>query len=171
MSELLKHITTVLVPLIITNIGHMLVVKKNYFTILNQPISQQLFGKNKTWRGFLFVPFINATILLFINSIVSLELSHPILLGLVLGLAYVLAELPNSLLKRSLGIQAGEQHKRYKLPFALLDKTDSAFGVAMVYYALGFVTFRISLFLFIINSLTHIIFSQFLVLIKIKSSF
>ena len=167
----MKHITTVLVPLIITNIGHMLVVKKNYLIILNQPISQQLFGKNKTWRGFLFVPFINAIALLFINLIVPLNLNHPALLGLILGLAYVLAELPNSLLKRSLGIQAGEQHKRFKLPFALLDKTDSAFGVALVYFALGFVSFRIGLLLFIINSLTHIILSQILVFTKIKSSF
>jgi hypothetical protein len=54
-------------------------------------------------------------------------------LGMLLGLGYLLAELPNSYLKRRLGIPAGRPSPRYRAAFALLDQADSALGFALVY--------------------------------------
>ena len=47
------------------------------------------------------------------------------------GFGYALFELPNSFIKRRLGIQPGESPKRFKALFILMDQLDSGIGVAL----------------------------------------
>jgi len=171
MNNIYQHILIVLVPLVITNVLHMLLVKKNLFQFLTKPIANELFGKNKTWRGLLFVPIINAFMLFLINYIFHIYINYSFFLGFILGLAYIIFELPNSYLKRKLGIQPGEQDKNHKLTFSLIDKTDSAFGVVLTYFMLGYTNLKYMIILFLCASLTHILFSKILVSLRIKKNF
>src|SRR5688572_17527768 len=100
MSDLTAHIVIVIVPLALSNSIHMVLVKKDIFPVTSIPIWSWGFGKNKTWRGLLFVPFANGVVLMLISFMVPLSIEAPAILGFELGLAYMLFELPNSFLKR-----------------------------------------------------------------------
>jgi len=171
MTELLPHLLIVMVPLVLTNVLHMLVVKYNLWSGLTLPIHEKSFGKNKTWRGFLFVPIANAFMLGLVSLLADLKIEYVFLLGGALGIAYVVSELPNSFIKRRLGILPGMKSETRGALFMLMDKTDSAFGVTFTYFLLGYVDVRMAFLLFAINSLTHVLVSLFLVTLKIKTSF
>ncbi len=171
MLDFTRHILTVLPSLILANILHMLVVKWNIFPFFNKGLSKNTFGPNKTWRGFILVPLFNILFLLLFNSILSLNLTNAITIGFFLGLAYVTFELPNSFIKRKLNIKAGETSANSYYIFMLVDKMDSAFGVALVYYLLNSITLTEAIVLMLVCSLTHIVISLILVFTKIKASF
>ncbi len=171
MYSFLQHICIVLVPLIFSNVLHMIVIKRDLFQCLKQPISRKLFGTNKTCRGFVFVSFANAFLLYSINFIFDLKLAYAFYVGFMLGFAYMLFELPNSFMKRRLGIQSGEQANSNKILFSLLDKMDSAFGVNLIYFLFGYITWQYAILLFVYSSFTHILISKLLVQLNIKKSF
>jgi CDP-diacylglycerol--serine O-phosphatidyltransferase len=171
MSELFRHVLIVLVPLIFTGILHMLAVKENWFAFFRIPIWRTGFGENKTWRGVIVVPLANAVFLAIIASVFELHLAFPFGLGLMLGISYVLFELPNSFLKRKAGIEAGGHHREHKYLFYLLDKTDSAFGVTVIYFLVTGITWQMALSLFLINSTAHAAIAFALVQLRIKANF
>lgn len=171
MHDVTGHILTVIPSLIMANICHMVIVKRDFFPILNKAIAVNYFGNNKTWRGFILVPIFNIIFLLLFNSLFKLDLRNLLSLGLLLGLAYVAFELPNSYIKRKLRIKPGETYANKNYFFMLVDKTDSAFGVAFVYYLLSSITITGAIFLMLINSLTHVVVSLILIFTKIKASF
>lgn len=171
MDELVRHIIVVIVPLVVANSLHMVVVKRNLMGFTNESIWIWGFGRNKTWRGFLFVPTVNALIVAAIGLIVPTGAETPALLGFILGLAYMISELPNSFLKRRLGLPPGETHGRFGLAFSIIDKTDSAIGVVLAYVLLGHATWQTGLWLLLIASLTHVAVSLLLVALRIKSAF
>jgi CDP-diacylglycerol--serine O-phosphatidyltransferase len=76
---------------------------------LKRPISNRLFGKNKTWRGavVMFTGVFLATAVFWPLMPSGLE-SWPVA-GALIGLGTVAGELPNSYLKRRLGIAPGER--------------------------------------------------------------
>ncbi|AXG69890.1 hypothetical protein KORDIASMS9_02118 [Kordia sp. SMS9] len=171
MYSFLQHIYIVLVPLILSNVLHILVIKKDVFPVLKQPISKKLFGKNKTWRGFVFVSLVNGLLLFLLNFTFDFQIPLSFFTGFVLGFAYMLFELPNSFMKRKLGIQPGTQASSNKFLFMLIDKMDSAFGVSFVYFLMGNISLQNAMLLFCISSATHIIISQLLVQFHLKKSF
>jgi hypothetical protein len=169
MRELFIYIV---VPLIISNTFHMVIVKKNIFAFLAIPVSTKLFGQNKTWRGFVIVPLLNALLLLMINLLWPyLSNVRALTVGFILGIAYMLFELPNSFLKRRLGIGPGDKAGKYRWLLMLIDKTDSSFGVSLFSYFLLDLSLVQLLELFLISVLTHIVFSYLLVTAGIKKSF
>jgi len=128
------------VPAIIGGSLHMLAVSKDWLSILKIPVSDKLFGSNKTIRGFVFMMLFSVVGALILNGIIRLwqpDLTVDILgmpfwlLGIVQGFGYALFELPNSFIKRRLGIQPGESPKRFKALFILMDQLDSGIGVAL----------------------------------------
>lgn len=169
---MINQFAYILIPLIVTNVIHMIVVTKGYFSDLAVPISERLFGKNKTWRGLMGIPIANAAATLILNLFV---LHYPdtraFAIGFLLGLAYVLFELPNSYLKRRVGIPPGGTAKKRRWLFLLLDKSDSSFGVVIfAYFLLPLALFQ-SIVLFITAFAVHILFSSALVVVKLKKSF
>ncbi|MFM7639440.1 MAG: hypothetical protein ACKO67_06900 [Bacteroidota bacterium] len=184
-----------LLPLIITNVAHMVLVKRNGWAGLSIPIHQRAFGANKTWRGVVFVSVVNAVCFGLINFPGGVLLAHlgdnyydaqfPDLfswhgwdhvafqawLGWIYGMAYVLFELPNSWIKRSMGIAPGATATRGAVWFTLLDKTDSALGVSLVFCVLRDFSWRDALLFFITASALHFLFSWILYLRKIKKAF
>jgi hypothetical protein len=171
MNELAKHILIVIVPLVISNSVHMLVVRKNAFAITNVSVWDWGFGRNKTWRGFLFVPVTNAIVLTVLSFLNQLHLEMPSLLGFLLGLAYMIFELPNSFMKRRLGLPPGDNRGKFSLAFSIIDKADSAIGVVLTYLLLGNASWQMGLWLLSLSIMTHIVVSGLLVAFGMKSSF
>ena len=194
-----------LIPLIVSNVLHMVLVKKNGLTSLCIPLNSTLFGPNKTLRGFLFVPFVNGILDLVVNwpggwllsglspeSYLQQEINighdptyqsyssdinflnlllMQVSIGAVYGLFYMLFELPNSWIKRRMGIASGESSTRFRWFFTLLDKTDSAIGVSLFFGFLNDFNIEMMLQFFICASSLHFGISGLLVLSKIKKSF
>lgn len=162
----------IIFPLIISNVIHIIIVKKNYFSTLATPISKKLFGDNKTWRGFVVVPVLNALVFMCINFWrPNFSLLQGLGLGLLLGIAYVLFELPNSLVKRKVGIAPGAQSVNNRFLFMLVDKADSSLGVSIFSYFL----FQLSCYqtsaLLLSSILVHSFFSFILLVAGIKKQF
>jgi hypothetical protein len=98
-----------------------------------RPISRRLFGENKTWRGAAAMHggTLAATVLL--HQVPgyrrrlppAVAAAHPLRVGALLGLSLWLGELPNSFLKRRLGIPPG-QRRRSALgaAFSVVDQAD-----------------------------------------------
>lgn len=121
---------------------HMIFVKFRLLSSIAKPVSAPLFGPNKTWRGFVVMPLCSLVGMwitvwlerdLNLNLSPSLANSQWIPLGLALGFAYVLFELPNSWLKRKNGIPAGKLPDKNKFMFFMLDHFDSLTGCILVY--------------------------------------
>jgi CDP-diacylglycerol--serine O-phosphatidyltransferase len=132
-------------PLVISGILHMVVVRADLLPALKRPIHEKAFGPNKTIRGFVAMPVLT---LIGVYAAVQLEpvlgdallvsfrQTSLVVLGLALGFAYALAELPNSYVKRRLGISAGKLPEKNRFLFALVDQADSAIGCAIAYAVL-----------------------------------
>ena len=164
---MLEHILKLYLPLIISNTLHMLVVKKSLFPGLRTPINSNLFGKNKTYRGFIVVTLLNAFFYSLINAQFSLKSA---LVGGLIGFAYVLFELPNSFIKRRLGIAPGQTNQKYRFLLLFMDKADSALGVTLAYGYLELISPATMAFLFCFAFLVHLSISYFLVQIKVKEA-
>ncbi|MBL58026.1 MAG: hypothetical protein CMP61_12640 [Flavobacteriales bacterium] len=164
----------VVLPLIITNVLHMVVVKRDWLSFFNYPVSKRLFGENKTWRGFIWIVGVNSLLIIPIGCALGWMYSFIKLglLGAAFGFVYVIFELPNSFLKRRLGIQAGKSSTKYKWLFMFLDKSDSALGVTIcIWYANHYQSFIPVLFTFIGLVTIHSSISWLLVALKIKNRF
>jgi CDP-diglyceride synthetase len=101
---------------------------------------RRLFGDNKTWRGAIVIVLgvLAATLLLSLwdwwwDDQLPRDLTEhgPLLYGFLLGLGVVVGELPNSFLKRQMGIQPGTQ--RRSLGGVLLSIYDQADFVLVVW--------------------------------------
>ena len=128
-----------MLPIVVAVVLHMCVVKLDTLAFLKIPLSPKLFGNNKTWRGFVAMPLFAALAIWPMRHLeLFSSLKVPVLsLGLLIGLAYSLAELPNSYLKRRMGVPPGKRSERYVGLFILLDQTDSGVGCALVYIVFG----------------------------------
>ena len=86
-----------------------------------------------------------------------------IIVGVLLGLAYALFELPNSFVKRRLGITPGKPATGIKKAiFVFVDQADSIFGCALVvwlFYDLGILKY---LGFVVVGAVTHIVFNMLL---------
>lgn len=129
-------------PLVLSGSFHMWVVRRDWLRFLARPIHERAFGRNKSWRGVVVmalatVPGVALTRLG--ASALGAEVAAPLAavpawwLGTWLGLGYALAELPNSFVKRRLGIAPGAPARRGRRWFRLVDQADSAVGCAIAY--------------------------------------
>jgi len=152
-------------PLLLGGTFHMWVVRRNWFAALARPISQAAFGANKSWRGVLVmtvatVPGVFATVwfaaLLGAGVTRPLNAVSPLLLGIALGLGYALAELPNSFVKRRLGIAPGAPAARHRFWFTLIDQADSALGCALIYAWLIDVPVAVLLLIVLVGPAVHL---------------
>ncbi|MBN2381658.1 CDP-archaeol synthase [bacterium] len=135
-------------PIIFAAILHGFVLKYDWFQGLKKPLDggakvrdKPLFGANKTWRG-LFVSVVGTVIFAYVHrllfdmssffhgiTIVNYTVVSPLHVGLALGVGMILGELPNSLLKRQIGIGAGQQRSDFiGVLFRLYDQLDLLVG-------------------------------------------
>lgn len=179
---------------IIAGILNMIWCKDNSFNIPHVPMDmnknfidgKRIFGNNKTWKGFfgyLVLNIICSIIMGIICNVFNLNeynyfysevqntLVYNILIGLLLGLGYSLFELPNSFLKRRLGIEEGKTAKGFKKYFFIfLDQADSVFGVVLVvsfFYPLSIIEYLLYVLL---GAVTHILMNMLLYFMKLRKN-
>jgi len=116
--------------------------KTPIFNYFNVPINQQLFGENKRWRGLITLPLTNllSTYIMFIieqgsqintNNLITFADVNLWQYGLLTGLCFNLAELPNSFVKRRLKILPGDETNPV---FFWVDHMDSPYGVLLLWW-------------------------------------
>lgn len=135
-----------ILPLLVAGAVHAPVIKKNLLPGLAQPLDfgrsfrgERVFGANKTWRGVLLMSTVAVAVVFAQSQLNRLEAFREIsivdysrtswlALGLALGLSYSISELPNSFLKRRLGIPPGGVSTRRAATQYVVDQADSAIG-------------------------------------------
>src|SRR5215510_7266086 len=153
MDEFLR-VSYLISPLLLGLIFHGLCIKFHWLRSLALPIDnhlafrgKRLLGDNKTYRGIVAVAvgaavgfgiqaFLHIT--LAFRKVELLDYRNPaiLLVGLAMGMAAMLSELPNSFIKRQLDIAPGTSIKGLAaLLFYFLDQVDMLVGVWLV---LGF---------------------------------
>ena len=142
-------------PILIAGIAHVAVITLDFAPRLARPIDggrrwrgQPLLGSNKTWRGFVVMPAAAAITIAAQQALArrSRRLAAlaplargappPWIVGAICGAAYVAAELPNSFVKRRLGIAPGESAGPGRVAQYLVDQMDSVIGCAVAVRAL-----------------------------------
>lgn len=107
----------VLLPVLGAPVLHAPVLTKDLLPALKRPLSRRLFGANKTVRGALVMqtgPTL-ATVALYRSDAyrnrlpAALAGADPLTVGALLGASVWMGELPNSFVKRRLGIAPGQQ--------------------------------------------------------------
>jgi hypothetical protein len=110
-----------------------LCAQRDLIPALRRPINRRLFGENKTWRGAVVMTggTVAATLALYRLPSYRRRLpqpvadANPVLLGTLLGGACWLGELPNSFLKRRLGIAPGERRRSQAgVAISIFDQAD-----------------------------------------------
>jgi CDP-archaeol synthase len=123
----------VFLPAVGAPLAHAPVLRWDLVPRLRRPISRRLFGENKTWRGALVMQSgtVAASLLLSRSAEYRRRLpeavsdANPAVVGLLLGLACWVGELPNSFLKRRLGIAPGTQrHTPAGVLISVFDQAD-----------------------------------------------
>jgi CDP-diglyceride synthetase len=165
------------------------------FQALSKPIDngkslndgRRIFGNNKTWKGFggYIVFAVICTVIwgLICGSVPTLSqhnyfyVSHEntvlynLIIGAALGLAYALFELPNSFIKRRLGIEEGKPAQgAKKWVFVFFDQADSIFGCVLVLCLVYSMTIPAYLGYVLIGAGTHIIINVLLYFAKLRNN-
>jgi CDP-diacylglycerol--serine O-phosphatidyltransferase len=168
--EVLREALILSLPLAISGAIHMVVVKLNLFPFLRIPIHARLFGSNKTWRGVFVMPLATVLGVLYASSVWPevFDPQYRVSLGLLLGFAYILAEFPNSYVKRRIGIPPGKRAQKNAILFAFIDQADSALGCMIVYYLVLDISILILCCLVLCGALIHMLVNACLYMLKLR---
>ena len=129
------------IPIVFAGVSHMWIVSNNKFSFLNIPVNTYRYGQNKTLRGFVVMPMaaaMGSLLWLCFDDLELTSLHYYPLIGAVMGIAYMVAELPNSYMKRRLGVAAGQLPRKGRGWFLVLDQLDSGIGVGLLLWLAGF---------------------------------
>ncbi|MCP4131573.1 MAG: CDP-archaeol synthase [bacterium] len=167
----------VLIPGVIGGILHMIVVTKDWFQFLKIPVCKPLFGENKTIRGFILMPLFSIpgaflTYKLLEGSILTIpiETIHFAIFGAIIGITYVIFELPNSFLKRRMGIAPGEESNKFRAFFVFLDQMDSTIGGAVVAIAVFQAPVLTGISILIVGPVLALCIKKLLYMLRLKKS-
>jgi CDP-diglyceride synthetase len=170
LSEIINyigHIYDIFLPIIFAAIANMIWCKLPICKFLKKPMDfgrtmkdgRRIFGDNKTWKGF-FGMILLAAVFSLITGIYSFWA------GAYLGLSYVIAELPNSFIKRRLGLEAGKNGSFVQTFF---DQADSVIGFIIFLPLVYPETWSDALGLLIIGTATHYFFNILLYFVGLRN--
>lgn len=147
---------------------------------------RRIFGDHKTWHGAFGYMLTNILTALCWGEILRGNLflarhnyfyighantiSYNLLIGVLLGLAYVLFELPNSFLKRRCGIVPGRRGKKAAGLFVILDQIDSIAGCAGVVWIMHDIGWGIFFGFLFLGALTHVAVNIILYFLKLRKN-
>lgn len=162
----------VVAPVLGAYVAHAPVLRFDLLRALARPLDggatlrgRRVFGPNKTWRGALvmLVGVVGATLLLSRWSAwachwpVRLR-AHPLAYGVLLGLGFVMGELPNSFLKRQLDIQPGSQRRSVLgVALSVFDQADFVPGIWLTLAPLWLMTPMQALVVFAVAAVVHMV--------------
>ena len=143
----------------------------------------RIFGDNKTWRGFIaIVPGVGFAFVLFrilfaafpyrvLEGLWPLSILQFGILGCLVGIGFMLGELPNSFVKRRLGVPPGEAAEG---PFArricfLVDRFDSILGGMLVLALVVPVPILTWCYIFLFGPIIHLGFNVLLFQLGVKA--
>ena len=171
------------VAMSLAGIAHLAWLKSRVSKRFNQPLDagltfrgRRLFGPNKMLRGLMTMPVAAAVTFSALAALRErfprwisagmwdLTIGEYALLGFACGLAFMLAELPNSFLKRQFDVLPGEAPDRdwLKPVCFVLDRCDSVLGVMVVVALTVPVVPSTWVWVFILGPMSHALFSALL---------
>ena len=146
----------------------------------------RVFGENKTWKGFFGYVLLNIVFMVLLGIICRVAgieeynmfyygttntLANNCIIGLLLGLAYAVFELPNSFMKRRLGIVPGKSMTgAKKVFFVFIDQADSIFGCVLVVCLYCSMSVGFYFAYVLVGAVTHIIINMLLYLLKLRKN-
>ena len=156
MNYSVAQLTYVCVLMMVAGVIHMVLIKLPVLNSLLAPVDagitlrdgKRLFGDNKTWKGFISMPLgglvgfgLNSVLGDYSDTVYNLTIvghesggiaKNAWIFGAFLGLGYVVAELPNSFIKRRIDIAPGANKKGLTgRLFLVIDQIDSSIGCAI----------------------------------------
>jgi hypothetical protein len=144
---------------------------------------RRIFGANKTWRGLMIMPPA-AGVVFYIaaawrhalpdwieRGMWPLGPAQYAALGLACGLAFMLAELPNSFMKRQLGISPGlaPTSRGLAILCLVIDRIDSVLGVLVVLSFLVQMSLGTWIWALVLGAGVHGLFSIWLYRMRLKA--
>lgn len=164
MIKFIGHIYWLFLPVIAGGVLNMIFVKLPILRFMRKPMDggrtykgKRIFGDNKTWKGFFGM--------IVLTGLSALLIWGDFLFGAWLGLGYAIAELPNSFIKRRIGIKEG---KSGGFIATLFDQMDSVIG-CIVFYPLFYpLTWQETLGILTVGTATHYIVNILLFYAKLK---
>lgn len=144
---------------------------------------RRIFGANKTWKGFvLMIPAVGMSFWILATGLAWLRPSAPVhlwplspggyfLLGCWTGLGFMLAELPNSFMKRQLDISPGMPPKSAvgRIACFVIDQTDSVLGALLALALFVKVPWLTWIVILLAGPLVHWLFNVLLVWLRVKT--
>jgi CDP-2,3-bis-(O-geranylgeranyl)-sn-glycerol synthase len=137
-------------PILIAGLAHVAVITLDLMPALARPFDagrrwrgRPLLGSNKTWRGLVVMPAATAITIAAQQALAARSrrlaalapfarsAPPPWIVGAICGAAYVVAELPNSFVKRRLGIAPGTSASRARAAQYVVDQLDSVAACAV----------------------------------------
>ena len=186
------RITYTLLPVILAGVCNMILVKLPVFTWLKRPMDggavyrdgRRLFGDNKTWKGFLGMIFLTGFWMWFFGFLdTAFDWAHGLSLfdfgrfspleewiyGCLWGLGYVLFELPNSFVKRRIGIPPGRNRSGFVGNlFKFVDQADSVIGCMLFMLFFYVPTFQDGVAIFVAGVVIHFAINLMLYAVGLK---
>ena len=153
------------------------VMVKNWFKSLAIPIDsgkrikgKEIFGKNKTWRGFIFAILFAIVIAYlqfllykfnFFRDISFINYSNWLLLGFLFGFGAIFGDLIESFIKRRLNLKPGQR-------FIPWDQLDFVIGALIFISLIVDITLKVLLYIVIISFIGHILVNHTAYYLKIR---
>lgn len=183
---------TTLAPVIVAAVLNMVWVTLPWARALNRPIDagatltdgRRVFGDHKTWKGLIGLMVLGALAAMVWGQLIhgtSLEpnnlfytrhdntVGFNAVTGTLQGLAYALFELPNSFLKRRVGISPGTRHGgTWTVLFVVLDQIDSVLGCAVLVLAFAPVGWAFVLVTMAVGGVTHLVLNLLLYALRLR---
>ncbi len=188
------NIYITIMPIIFGGVANMIFTKTDFYKNHSHPIdnniklqdNQPIFGSNKTWIGFISMVFFTTIIQLLwglhcdytgintLNDFYNVYSNTPtynVTLGALLGLTYMIFELPNSFIKRRLKIKPGKTHpSTIGSIFFVVDQFDSVIGIGVLLYLLSDISLVKTILYILTGGLTHLLVNLILYRLKIRKN-
>ena len=189
----LLQILYVCIPTIMAGTLHMAIVTFDLLASLRTPLDgnrtfrgRRILGDNKTVRGITVMPAITALFfwaqaLAYHHCAWARELSffdytftgsawHPVTAGVVVGLGYAVAELPNSFIKRQLDVPPGAAGRGLGRTIAgIVDQADSAVGCVLAMYLFWRWPLSLGIALILVGTGIHLFVNMTLYLMTLRN--
>lgn len=177
-----QELLLIISPILFAGLTFIFYLKWNKITLLNIPLDmglkingKRVFGGNKTLKGPLFMSVFTAIYGYIIFQIVhtkqTVDIDHLYLIKslLIIGISYSLGELPNSFIKRQLGVLPGSTSTTELAHLLkLLDTFDSLIIVGFLYFLFFHFSILSLIIALLLGGIIHVLTDKLMKSLKLK---